>query len=326
MAVPILVSAGIFIRFTNSIIGLGVRFDRNPGDTPEWLASILLSIFIAVVICLTLVYLLSYVHLSGAKTSVALSTCILFVLSLAVVFSGIIPPFTEDTARAVNVVHVVDTTGKFCERPNSFVSLSSITPGKLTKEIDQIQEGFSCGRDKVVDFVTFSVKYGCLTFDGTEEGWNESDIPTLDVVSDTHSDKRITQVAIDTKRSIRWFLAINTEEIEDFSFKVDSEEIVPVDGKNSVDGWHIIQVSGGKNAPTKFDLTLFWVKNSTKQSDKTPGHEEEQRPLLKLRTDLDDVTPKVETVLEKLPPWCSLFGKSTSPHTLSFLSSLPINF
>ncbi|OMP06492.1 Peptidase M28 [Corchorus capsularis] len=326
MAVPILVSAGIFIRFTNSIIGLGVRFDRNPGDTPEWLASVLLSIFIAVVICLTLVYLLSYVHLSGAKTSVVLSTCILFVLSLAVVFSGIIPPFTEDTARAVNVVHVVDTTGRFGERPNSFVSLSSITPGKLTKEIDQIKEGFSCGRDKVVDFVTFSVKYGCLTFDGTEEGWNESDIPTLDVVSDTHRDKRITQVAIDTKRSIRWFLAINTEEIEDFTFKVNSEEIVPADGKNSVDGWHIIQVSGGKNAPTKFDLTLFWVKNSTKQSGKTPGHEEGQRPLLKLRTDLDDITPKVETVLEKLPPWCSLFGKSTSPHTLSFLSSLPINF
>lgn len=39
----------------------------------------------------------------GAKSSIVLSTCILFLLSLAAVFSGIIPPFTEDTARAVNV-------------------------------------------------------------------------------------------------------------------------------------------------------------------------------------------------------------------------------
>lgn len=324
LAIPILVSAGIFIQFTNAIIGLSVRFDRNPGNTPEWLASVALSIFIAVVICLTLVYLLSYVHLSGAKSSIVLSTCILFLLSLAAVFSGIIPPFTEDTARAVNVVHVVDTTERVGEKPDSFVSLFSITPGKLTKEIDQIKEGFVCGRHKVVDFVTFSVKYGCLTFDETEGGWNESDIPTIDVVNDRNEDKRVTHVAIDTKRSIRWFLAINAEEIEDFMFKVDSEELVPADGKKSLDGWHNIQVSGGKNAPTRFELTLLWVKNSTRKSHKL--HEQEQRPLLKLRTDLDEITPKAKRVLEKLPPWCSLFGKSTSPKTLSFLSSLPVNF
>ena len=107
---------------------------------------------------------------------------------------------------------------------------------------------------------------------------------------------------------------------------VDSEEVVPADGKSSVDGWHIIQVSGGKNAPTRFDLTLFWVKNSTRQSHKMQGQEEEQRPLLKLRTDLDKLTPKTERILKKFPPWCSFFGKSTSPHTLSFLSSLPVNF
>lgn len=114
----------------------------------------------------------------------------------------------------------MDTTGRFGEKPISFVSLSSITPGKLTKEIDQVREGFVCGRHKVIDFVTFSVKYGCLTFDETEGGWNESDIPMLDVVYDTNNGvRRITQVAIDTKRSIRWFLAINTEEIDDFMFK-----------------------------------------------------------------------------------------------------------
>ena len=109
-------------------------------------------------------------------------------------------------------------TGRFGEKPNSFVALFSGTPGKLDKEIDQINEGFVCGHE-VSDYVTFSVKYGCLTFDGTEGGWDESDIPALHVVNDTNGDKRITQVAIDTKRSIRWFLAINTEEIEDFTFK-----------------------------------------------------------------------------------------------------------
>ncbi|KAB2047125.1 hypothetical protein E1A91_A13G023600v1 [Gossypium mustelinum] len=325
LAIPILVSAGQVIKLTTVIIGLSVRFIRHPGGTPEWLPSLGLSLFIAVVICLTLVYLLSYIHLSGAKTSIVLSTCILFALSLAVVFSGIIPPFTEETARAVNLVHVVDTTGGFGEKPNSYISLFSFTPGKFTKEVEEIKEGFACGRHNAIDYVTFSVKYGCLTYDGTEEGWDESNIPTLDVVKDINGDKRITQVKIDTKRSIRWFLAINTEEIEDFTFNVGLEELVAADGKRSIDGWHTIQASGGKNAPTKFELTLFWLQNSTRRSDKMV--QSEQRPLLRIRTDLPGVvTPKVETVLEKLPPWYSLFGKSTSPHTLSFLSSLPIDF
>lgn len=115
-------------------------------------------------------------------------------------------------------MHVVDTTGRFGEKPNSYISLFSLTPGKFTKEVEEMKEGFVCGRHKAIDYVTFSVKYGCLTYDGTEEGWDESNIPTLDVVKDINGDKRITQVEIDTKRSIRWFLAINTKEIEDFAF------------------------------------------------------------------------------------------------------------
>ncbi|KAL4339277.1 hypothetical protein GQ457_08G011230 [Hibiscus cannabinus] len=325
LAIPILVSAGPFIRLTTSMIELSVRFVRHPGGSPEWLPTVALSVFIAGVICLTLVYLLSYIHLSGAKTSFVLATCILFALSLAVVFSGVTPPFTEETARAVNVVHVVDTTGRFGEKPSSYISLYSVTPGMLAKEVEEMKEGFVCSRHKAIDYVTFSVRYGCLTFDETEEGWDESDIPTLEVVKDTNGDKRITRVAIDTKRSIRWFLSINTEEIEDFSFKVGPEELVPADGKHSVDGWHTIQASGGKNAPTKFELTLFWLQNSTLGSHKML--QSEQRPLLNLRTDLPGVvTPKAEAVLEKLPPWFSLFGKSTSPHTLSFLTILPVKF
>jgi hypothetical protein len=118
-------------------------------------------------------------------------------------------------------VHVVDTTGRFEGKQDttSYVSLSSVTPGKLNKEVEQIKEGFICGRDKVVDFVTFSVKYGCWTYDDTESGWSKSDIPTFHVNSDTKSSERITQVSLDTKGSIRWVLAINTEEIEDFKFK-----------------------------------------------------------------------------------------------------------
>lgn len=76
----------------------------------------------------------------------------------------------------------------------------------------------------------------------------------------------------------------------------------------------------------RFDLTLFWVKNSTHLSRKVDGQGEDQHLLLKLRTDVDRLTPKAERVLMKLPPWCSQFGKSTSPHTLAFLSSLPVDF
>lgn len=102
----------------------------------------------------------------------------------------------------------------------------------------------------------------------------------------------------------------------------NSEELVAVsgDGISSVDGWHIIQFSGGKNAPTKFHLTLFWVKEKGMRK-------EEEEQLLKLRTDVvDKLTPGTEHVLGKLPSWCSQFGKSTSPHNLAFLSSLPVHF
>lgn len=118
-------------------------------------------------------------------------------------------------------MHVVDTTGRFegKEDTSSYISLFSVTPGKLSKEVEHIKEGFKCGRDKVIDFVTFSVKYGCWTNDDTEGGWSESEIPILRVDSDTKKSERITQVSVDTKGSIRWSLAINLEQIEDFKFK-----------------------------------------------------------------------------------------------------------
>lgn len=111
-----------------------------------------------------------------------------------------------------------------------------------------------------------------------------------------------------------------------FSEAENPKELVPVGNKNSIERWHIIQYSGGNNAPTKFYLTLFWAKNSSRSTNKVDGQGEDRHSLIKLRTDTDRLTPKVERILMKLPPWCSLFGKSTSPHTLSFLSHLPVNF
>lgn len=103
----------------------------------------------------------------------------------------------------------------------------------------------------------------------------------------------------------------------EFSDASNSEELISADKKSSVDGWHIIQFSGGKNAPTLFDLTLHWRSGSTHSPESS---------LLKLRTDVNRLTPVTERILEKLPSWCSLFGKSTSPQTLAFLTNLPVNF
>lgn len=118
-------------------------------------------------------------------------------------------------------MHVVDATGKFGGKPepSSYVALYSTTPGKLTKEVEQIKEGFVCGRDKVIDFVTLSMEYGCLTYDDTDDGWSQSDIPTIHVVSDNKGSERITQLSVDTKGSVRWSIAINAKEIEDYTFK-----------------------------------------------------------------------------------------------------------
>ncbi|CAA0825312.1 Zn-dependent exopeptidases superfamily protein [Striga hermonthica] len=194
-------------------------------------------------------------------------------------------------------------------------------------EANDIGEGFVCGKDKHIDFVTFSVNYSCWSDKNAKKGWALSDIPTIHVDKDSKGESRFTQVTIDTRASTRWSLGINVVQIEDFQLKDSetSEELIPAGEKSSVDGWHTIQFSGGKKAPTKFALSLFWAQNSTsptlpESSCKT------QKPLLRLRTDVDKWTPQYKKVLEKLPKWCSLFGKSTSPQTFAFLSSLRITF
>ncbi|CAM8889096.1 unnamed protein product [Rhodiola kirilowii] len=326
LAAPILVSAGIIIRLTGTIIGIGVRFSRNPGSTPEWLGNLFVAGSIAVVMCLTFVYLLSYLHLSDSKRSIFIAACMIFSLSIIAVMSGVVAPFTEDTARAVNVVHVVDATGQrgIKQEVNSYISFFSVTPGKLTKEVEHLK-GFTCGRDNTTDFVTFSVKYSCMTqtHEDVKGGWSESDIPSLSVTSDKTGLDRTTQVSIDTKGSTRWALGINTAEIQDFKLSGGMEDIIPFGKKSSVDGWHTIQFSGGKNSPTKFEMTLEWVKSSG--TNEEVAKTEAQGPLLKLRTDFNRVTPKVREVLDELPPWCAQFGKSTSPFNLAFLADLSID-
>ncbi|PKU61337.1 hypothetical protein MA16_Dca028407 [Dendrobium catenatum] len=120
------------------------------------------------------------------------------------------------------VVHVVETNGGSApsHEPSSYISLFSLTPGSLVEESERLKdEGFDCGRKNSLDFVSFTVKYGCLSFKDTDAGWSKSEIPSLDVESDSSVDSRITRVLVDTKHSKRWSLAINTELISDFSFE-----------------------------------------------------------------------------------------------------------
>lgn len=329
LSLPILLSSGTLIRAVGTIIGILVRSERNPGARPEWLGSLVVAVLVSSIVCLTLVYLLSYIHLSGAKRPMIISILVLLALALAAVNTGLFPTFTEDFSRAVNVVHVVETKGNSDENQDasSFISLFSSTPGKLFEESKNLKdEEFTCGWNKTVDYVSFTVKYGCWSSKDSRSGWSNSDIPIVHVEHDSRTTNvRKTKVFIDTKTSKRWSLAINREAIRDFTFEVDSQELVPAGSKSEVDGWHIIQYSGGKNAPTKFNLNLYWLDNTTHSLQ--GAYKSGGSPLLlKVRTDLDRVTPAVKRVLEKLPPWCSLFGKSTSPYTLSFLTTLPVDF
>lgn len=212
----------------------------------------------------------------------------------------------------------MDTSG---EDQVSFISLFSNTPGNLNVEAKQIKEGFRCGRENKVDFVSFVTKYGCVSKKDAEVGWDKSNVPVLRVVNEEKEEEgRMIAVSMETGGSSRWILGIDMEVVEDFTLQAgqeEEEELMIGRGEKSSgeDGWHQIQFSGGKKAPTKFVLKLYQKKKK--------GDERVQRPVLKLRTDFDRVTPQVQRVLERLPSYCSQFGKSTSPFTLAFLASLP---
>lgn len=219
----------------------------------------------------------------------------------------------------------MDTNG---EDQVSFISLFSNTPGNLNVEAEQVKEGFSCGRENKVDFVSFETEYSCVSKKDAEVGWDKSDIPVLRVVNEEKGrgeddeGRRIVAVSMETGGSSRWILGIDMEVVEDFTLQVvgekeEDEELMIGRGEKSSgeEGWHQIQFSGGKKAPTRFVLKLYQKKDDERKKI--------QRPVLKLRTDFDRVTPQVQRILERLPSYCSMFGKSTSPFTLSFLASLP---
>ncbi|XP_078427895.1 Zn-dependent exopeptidases superfamily protein [Wolffia australiana] len=324
-AVPLVLSSGMIVRLVGTMTGLLVRFDRNPGGSPEWLGGATLAVLISALVCLVFVYFLSYIHLSDAKKPVVIGLLTLLCVTLASVATGTFPAYTDDVARAVNVVHVVESDGG---DPATFVTLFSTTPGRLEREVKGFEgEDFACGRSRRLDFVTFHVDYACSSSTDSQQGWTRTEIPSLRVLADAVVDGvRSTRVSIDTKLSTRWSLAVNSHVVEDFTFRLpaseeqeeEAEELVPRHDKSSVDGRHIIQFSGGRDSPTKFEMELFWSKNETAES--------EGSPLLRLRTDVNRVTPKVRRALERLPSWCSLFGKSTSPYTLAFLTTLPVDF
>jgi hypothetical protein len=121
------------------------------------------------------------------------------------------------------VVHVVDTTGMNDgnTEPLPYISLFSNTPGKLTKELVHLEdEDFFCGRNMSIDFVTFTMKYGCWSYKESNTGWSKPEVPVLLVESDSVTDGvRQTVISVDTKSSTRWSLGINKQEVDDFTVR-----------------------------------------------------------------------------------------------------------
>lgn len=334
---PVVLTAGVFIRGVEIIVGTIIRFDRNPGGSPEWFGSVIIAVLVTTGVCLLLVYLLPYAHSSGGLKWIIMGTCVFFLLTLGAVMFKFVSPFTTDIGRPVNVVHVVEATSNKGNHSQfkSYISLSSVTPGKLTEEIKHLKdENFICGKGNPVDFVTYSVEYGCVSLDGTGDGWSERDFPVIQVESDNIIEgKRQTILSVDMKVSNRWVMAINDMEIKGFKLEMTTaqkdtrETLVPGDDIVGVHGWHIVQFASNMDGPTYFFLTLFWHQNSTSPLSRTGAHKNRENDLLiKLRTDMKTITPRVTQILEKLPNWCVSFGKSTSTYMLSYLSSFSINF
>lgn len=303
-------------------------FNRNPGGLPDWLGSVMIASIVATITTLILVYLLPYAHRAQSFLYILLPLGALLMGAFALVASNAFPAFTSELGRGINLVHVINTDGGQWDgsgSPHSFLSLSSVTMGNLNHEASLIgDKELVCGRNASLDFATYEVKYGCqkpLPMD--ESLWN--DRPSLVVSRESIGPVRETTVEFNAGKAHRWYMAINSNEVSDFWLKARSssgmnEMVVPTSSIMGIDGWHHIQyVSGDLNDPRNFELTLVWSKNATTDPPATAK-------LLKLRTDINVVTPEAATMLEKLPRWCVGFGKSTSPYSLAYLATLPVAF
>ena len=98
--------------------------------------------------------------------------------------------------------------------------------------------------------------------------------------------------------------------------------LAPMRNVTSVDGWHKIQFVTDQDGPSSFKLSLIFTKSVNSMPSSMKGSGMEEGVLLKLRTDVNQVTPTLEKTLQKLPKWVTLFGKSTSPFPLAYLVNL----
>jgi hypothetical protein len=331
MLIPSVLTGFPVIRTLYMLICLIVNFDRNPGGLPEWSGSVMVGAVVAVVVCLMFVYLLPYAHRSGGFKWILGAVAMLAVVTLGLLALRIFPAFTTDIGRAINVVHVIDTNALEGDQssPRSYVSLSSLTMGRLDEEAKFMNDtGLLCGRSDGPDFANYVVRYGCKkTVPLQKDLWNNR--PLLEVVSDEQIDGcRQTSIHLSTGASHRWFLAISTDKIERLKLETLSQAegpggpLVPVSDITGVNGWHQVQYISESTGPHEFVLTLYWSKNSSRME----GDSTSDKELLKLRTDVNSVTAEAAAVFEKLPEWCVSFGKSTAPYSLAYLAGLDVQF
>ncbi|CAM6082858.1 unnamed protein product [Calypogeia fissa] len=320
-------SAVPIIRLTKSVIGMQVGFDRNPGSVASWIGNAFIGFIIAAYVCLLLAYLLPYAHRSGGLVQILSALAIIFFSAVLLVTTQLVPAFTEDVGRGIQAVHVIDTTGPdgLSENPHNYISMFSFTPGKLEKEMSELNDkNFICGQSSI-DFVSFKVHYGCMKPVNGDEDLSGSQ-PVMQTEKDTFDGgQRVTSVRLSSGAAHRWNLAINTTAIEAFKLTTilakEGEEkvLVPAGTIVGVNGWHNVQFVTDAEGPTDLQLTLFWHSSFQEETSTSKGLE---TLLLKLRTDVNVVTDELYEVLEKLPTWCVLFGKSTAPYSLVYLADL----
>lgn len=323
-------SAVPIMRFTSSVIGMLVRFDRDPGSVAGLTGNAFVGFIIAACACLLLTSLLPFAHRSGGLAQIFIALTLVFFTAIFLVSTQLVPAFTENIGRGMQAVHVIDKTGHGgpSENPKNYISLFSYTPGKFEKEMSILNDkDFICGQSSV-DFVSFNVKYGCIKPLDEDEDLSGSQ-PTLQIEKDAFvGGQRVTFVTLNSGFAHRWNLAINTTAIEAFKLKTvlakgEEQILVPGGAIVGVNGWHNVQFVTDAEGPTNLQLTLFWHTSfqegtSLNLDSETPA----ETLLLKLRTDINVVTEALDDVLEKLPAWCVLFGKSTAPYTLVYLADL----
>ncbi|KAI5081712.1 hypothetical protein GOP47_0001455 [Adiantum capillus-veneris] len=334
LPVPLIACAGSAVSFFNFIVGGLVRFDRNPGMNPDWLGNSTVAILTAIIVCLSLMFLFPFAHRAGGLKWILGGTMLLFAIAVSLVALEVFPPFTEHTGRAVNVVHVVEVgSSNGVLRPtSSYVSFSSLTPGKLTKEWSFIkEEGFVCERGVAIDMVTHVIKYGCTSFtDLDREESHLTEYPMLELQEEKEmKGERVAIFRLNAQAARRWVMAINTTDLKSFQLDAikgapgEKEVLALRQAPESVDGWHIMQFVTNQDGPSNFELSLTWSGLTSVSGQNHLRETSYKSMLLKLRTDVNKTTSKLKRTLEKLPSWVSLFGKSTSPYPLSYLITFP---